>query len=83
MNTELIGYIAAALTTTSFLPQALMTIRSRNTQGISLGMYVIFTFGVALWFVYGVLLGSWPMIVANTITFALAALILILKLRYR
>ena len=83
MNTELIGYIAAALTTTSFLPQALMTIRSRNTQGISLGMYVIFTFGVALWFVYGLLLGSWPMIVANTITFALAALILILKLRYR
>ena len=82
MNTEWIGYAAAVLTTGSFLPQALMTIRTRNTSGISLGMYVIFTLGVAVWFIYGLLLGSWPMILANTITFILAAIILGLKLRY-
>jgi MtN3 and saliva related transmembrane protein len=51
MNTEWIGFVAAALTTGSFLPQAIMTIRTRNTSGISLGMYVIFTLGVAICFV--------------------------------
>jgi MtN3 and saliva related transmembrane protein len=82
MNIELIGYIAAALTTISFIPQAVMTIRTRNTSGISLGMYVMFTAGVALWLVYGIGLQSWPMIVANTVTLALAATILALKLRF-
>ena len=82
MNTELLGYLAAALTTTSFIPQAVMTIRSRNTSGISLGMYSIFTIGVAMWLAYGLVIESWPMIAANTVTLALAALILALKLRY-
>ena len=82
MNTEWFGFAAAALTTGSFIPQALMTIRSRNTSGISLAMYVIFTIGVALWLAYGVFLHSWPMILANTVTLMLAATILALKLRY-
>jgi MtN3 and saliva related transmembrane protein len=82
MNTELLGYLAAFLTTTSFIPQAVMTIRTRNTRGISLGMYSIFTFGVAMWLVYGLVINSWPMIAANTLTLALAALILLCKLRY-
>jgi len=82
MNIEWFGYTAALLTTCSFVPQAVMTIRSRNTAGISLGMYVIFTIGVSLWFAYGVAIGSWPMIAANAVTFVLAAIILALKLRY-
>ncbi len=82
MNDELFGYLAALLTTSSFLPQAVKTIRTRNTSGISLAMYVIFTIGVALWLVYGIVLNSWPMIAANTVTFGLAATILALKVRY-
>ena len=76
------GYAAAALTTVSFVPQAVHTIRTRETHGISLWMYVLFTVGVACWLGYGLLLGSWPMIVANIVTVALAAIILLLKLRY-
>lgn len=83
MNIEWFGYAAAILTTGSFVPQALMTIRTRNTAGISLAMYVIFTTGVALWLAYGIFLGSWPMILANTVTFLLAASILALKVRYK
>lgn len=82
MNLEWLGFAAAALTSASFIPQAVMTIRTRDTRGISLGMYAIFTLGVALWLAYGIALDSWPMIVANTATLALAGTILLLKLRY-
>ena len=82
MNVEWFGYAAAVLTTGSFVPQAVMTIRTRNTSGISLAMYVIFTLGVALWLAYGIAIESWPMILANTVTLGLAATILGLKLRY-
>lgn len=82
MNLEWVGYLAATLTTLSFVPQAVKTIRSRDTSGISLGMYVVFIAGVAFWFGYGVVLGSWPMILANALTFVLAAVILGLKLRH-
>lgn len=82
MNLELVGYAAAFLTTISFVPQAIMTIRSKNTSGISRGMYFMFTVGVALWLAYGIYLVSWPMIAANTVTLALATTILALKLRY-
>lgn len=82
MNLEWLGYVAATLTTAAFVPQALKTIRSRDTRGISLWMYVVFTIGIVFWFGYGIVLGSWPMIVANAITFVLAATILALKLRH-
>jgi len=82
MDFELIGYAAATLTTVSFVPQAIKTLRTRDTRAISLGMYLSFTAGIALWFCYGVLLESWPMIVANLITFVLAGSILVLKLRH-
>ena len=82
MNLEWVGYAAAVLTSGSFIPQAIMTIRSRDTRGISRGMYVIFTVGVAFWLAYGIAIGSWPMILANTVTLCLAATILLLKLRY-
>ena len=82
MNLELLGYIGALLTTASFIPQAIMTIRSRDTRGISRGMYVIFTIGVAFWLAYGIAIASLPMILANTVTLGLAGTVLALKLRY-
>ncbi|HEX5665150.1 SemiSWEET transporter [Lysobacter sp. M15] len=79
---EWLGYVAATLTTIAFVPQAFKTIRTRDTRGISLGMYVVFTIGVVFWFGYGLVLGSWPMIVSNAITFVLASVILAMKLRH-
>lgn len=78
-----VGYLAASLTTYSFLPQALHTFRTRDVSGISLGMYSVFTVGVALWLVYGVLLGAWPIVAANIVTLVLAGAILVMKLRYQ
>ena len=82
MSGEWLGYAAATLTTLSFVPQAVKTIRSRDTSGISLWMYVVFTFGIVCWFGYGIFLGSWPMIASNAVTFVLAATILALKLKH-
>lgn len=82
MTLEWLGYVAATLTTLAFVPQAVKTIRSRDTHSISLGMYAVFTVGVVFWFGYGIVLQSWPMIVANAITFLLAATILALKLKH-
>lgn len=77
---EALGYLAAALTTSSFMPQALLTLRTRDVSGISLAMYSAFTAGVALWLAYGIAIGEWPVIVANAVTLALAATILAIKL---
>ncbi len=79
---DLIGYLAAILTTCSFVPQAWLTFRTRDVSGISLGMYSVFTAGVALWLAYGVLLGAWPIVAANAVTLALASAILAMKLRF-
>ena len=81
--TDWIGYAAATLTTASFVPQAWLSYRSRDVSGVSLGMYSIFTVGIALWLVYGIFLGAWPIIAANAITLALSSSILTLKLRER
>jgi len=81
--TDLVGTLAAILTTLSFVPQAWHTFRTRDVSGISLGMYGVFAAGVALWLVYGLLLGAWPIVAANAITLALALAILAMKLRYR
>ena len=64
----LMGYAAASLTTLSFIPQAIKTLRTGDTSGISLRMYALFTAGVALWGVYGLLTGDGPLIAANAIT---------------
>lgn len=82
MSLEWLGYVAATCTTLSFVPQAVKTIRTRDTSGISLGMYVVFTFGIVCWFGYGIFLDSWPMIASNAVTFLLAATILALKLKH-
>ena len=80
--TDLVGSTAAFLTTASFLPQAWLSFRTRDVSGVSLGMYSVFTVGVALWLAYGWLLGSWPMVIANTITLVLALMIVGMKLVY-
>ncbi|EQD30635.1 MAG: SemiSWEET transporter [Metallibacterium sp.] len=77
-----LGYIAATLTTVAFIPQAWRTWRTRDTRALSLGMYLVFTVGVAFWLGYGLALGAWPIIVSNAITLPLAGTILILKLRH-
>ena len=79
---DAIGTVAATLTTASFVPQAWLTWRTRDVSGISLGMYSVFTTGVACWLVYGILLGAWPIIVANAITLSLALAILTMRIRY-
>ena len=79
---DIVGSLAACLTTASFLPQAWLSFKTRDVSGVSLGMYSVFTVGVALWLVYGLLMGSWPIVIANAITLALAAGILTMKLVY-
>lgn len=81
-HADLIGYLAASLTTANFVPQAWKTFATKDVSGISLVMYSMFTAGVALWLLYGVLLSAWPIVVANSITLALAITILTMKLRY-
>jgi MtN3 and saliva related transmembrane protein len=80
---EIIGSVAAVLTTLSFIPQAWQTFKTKDVSGISLPMYSMFTTGVLLWLVYSVALQSWPMIVSNCITAPVALAILSMKLRYR
>lgn len=82
MHHDLIGYLAASLTTIAFVPQAWLTWKTKRAEGVSLGMYLIFTSGVALWLAYGLMLGAWPIVAANTITLGLALFILGMKLRY-
>jgi MtN3 and saliva related transmembrane protein len=74
-----LGYVAAVLTTISFVPQVMLTLRTRDVSGISLLMYSCFTVGVGLWLLYGLSLGNWPIVVANAITFSLALSILVMK----
>ncbi len=76
-----IGSMAAVLTTISFVPQVIHSYRTRDLSGVSLSMYSIFTLGVGLWLLYGVIKQDWPLILANSITFCLAAIVLGLKIQ--
>jgi MtN3 and saliva related transmembrane protein len=78
---EIIGMVAAILTTAAFVPQAARVVRTRDTAAISLAMYALFTTGIALWGVYGLLTWQWSIIIANAITFVLAAIILAIKVK--
>ena len=77
-----IGSLAATLTTVSFVPQVWQVWRSKHTADISLTMYALFAAGVAMWLAYGLLLGAWPIIIANSITLVLASAVLVMKLRF-
>ncbi len=80
-SAEWLGYAAAVLTTSSFLPQVLHTLRTRDVRGISLGMYTAFTAGIALWLAYGLMLDAWPIVAANAITLVLSGTILVMRIR--
>ena len=78
----IIGLMAAACTTASFLPQAIKTIKTKKAGDLSLSMYIIITIGVILWIIYGILIKDLPLIVANIITFILTATVLISKIKH-
>jgi MtN3 and saliva related transmembrane protein len=80
-RTQIIGAVAAILTTIAFVPQVHKVLVHRDTHSLSLGMYVIFTTGVVLWGVYGYLREDWVIIAANAITAVLCMAILAMKLR--
>lgn len=79
--TTTIGLLAAVGTTSAFIPQVIQIIKTHDTKGVSLVMYIIFTLGIILWLTYGMLLNDIPIIVANTITLILAITILFLKIK--
>ncbi|NDC34457.1 MAG: glutathione synthetase [Synechococcaceae bacterium WB9_2_112] len=80
-NVRLLGYAAAALTTSSFFPQAIKTLRSGDTSAISLRMYLLFTLGIATWAVYGLVTADGPVLVANLVTLVPAGVVLTRKLQ--
>jgi MtN3 and saliva related transmembrane protein len=80
--TPIVGFIAAILTTVAFVPQIVRVWRTRSVQDISLSMYTLFTLGVVLWLVYGILIYSWPIIFANCVTLLLAGAVLIMKVKF-
>lgn len=82
IGTNNIGYAAAFCTTAAFVPQAYVAIKHRDTKSLSLAMYIIFTIGLVLWLIYGLIKHDWALIASNAVTVTLAALILIVKLRY-
>jgi len=77
----LCGLVAAFFTTISFLPQAIKTIRTKDTSSISLSMYIMFAFGTLMWFVYGIFSNNLPITLANGITLILASIILYFKIK--
>ena len=79
---EIVGSVAAFFTTIAFVPQVIQTWKSKHARDLSLGMFSMFTTGVVLWLIYGLLIGSWPIIIANTVTAGLAGTILYFKLRF-
>jgi len=79
---DYLGFVAAICTTSAFIPQAVKVWRYRTASDISSGMYVILIIGLLLWLAYGVLLGAWPIIIANGVTLLLAGSILVMKFHF-
>lgn len=79
-NTELVSYCAAFLTTASFIPQAVLTLKTRDTKSLSLSMYIMFTTGLLLWLIYGIQKSDYAIIYANSITLLLSTSILGIKI---
>ena len=79
---NLIGSIAAVCTTISFLPQLIRVYRLKSAREISLTMFLVYSLGIFLWLLYGVLIRSFPVIMSNAFTLALSLAILVLKIRY-
>ena len=82
-SADTLGLIAGCLTTAAFFPQVLKIWRSRSAADISLGMFVLFSTGVLLWIVYGISIGSLPVVLANSITLVLSLAIVFFKIRFK
>ncbi len=80
---DIVGMIAGTLTTIAFVPQVVKTWRSKSTHDISYGMFILFSFGLLLWLIYGIVINAWPIIISNLVTLVLALVILGLKFRYK
>ena len=76
-----LGYLAAFCTTVAFIPQAVKVYKTKHTKDISLGMFSLLNFGFVFWLIYGIILNSYPIILANAITIIFAIYILVTKLR--
>lgn len=81
MNLDInhLGFAAALCTTSAFVPQVMLVWRQRGAPGVSTGMYLMFIAGVAMWLMYGLALGSWPVVMANALTLVLACAVLGMK----
>ena len=80
---EALGYFAAFCTTLSFLPRTIKTIKTKDTSGLSLTMYLLFFIGVGCWFFYGYVISNYPLMIANDLTLFLSGIILIMKLKHK
>ena len=80
---EIIGFIAAFFTTIAGLPQLIKVIKTRKARDLSIAMILILSLGIFLWLIYGILINSWPLIIADTISLAIALAILFFKLKYK
>ena len=83
MNYQIIGLLAAILTTSAFLPQVIRVVKTHSTKDISLAMFIIFCIGILLWLIYGIMIKDVPVIIANAATFILAGVILFYKLKFK
>ncbi|MBQ3943148.1 MAG: SemiSWEET family sugar transporter [Elusimicrobia bacterium] len=79
---DILGYISATLTTIAFLPQIIKTVQTKSAKDVSMGMFVLFTIGVFLWIIYGILTKTYPVLIANAVIFCLALAQIILKIKY-
>lgn len=81
--TQILGLIAGGLTTVAFLPQVIKTWKSKSAKDLSLAMFFVFALGTLLWLIYGIIIQQLPIILANSITLALASVLLYFKLRFK
>jgi MtN3 and saliva related transmembrane protein len=79
---EILGYISATITTIAFLPQLIKTFKTKSAKDVSMGMFVLFTTGVFLWIIYGILTNTMPVLIANAVIFCLSITQIILKIKY-
>lgn len=80
---NIVGLVAGVMTTMSFLPQAIKIHRTRQTHDLSLPMYIVLFVGVSLWLWYGVMVHSYPIIIANAVTMAVDLYIMVMKMKYK
>ncbi|MBT4540245.1 SemiSWEET transporter [Candidatus Woesearchaeota archaeon] len=78
-----LGFAAGICTTGAFVPQVVKVLKTKSTEDLSLIMYVVMTLGILLWLIYGLLIKSSPVIIANVITLVLSMVVLVMKLKYK